>query len=257
MELQSARFTALGIVATRQLTMLFRSPIRVLFGFTQPLIYVVFFGPFFSGLFRDSGPARLSGLALLVPGLLLQLTVFSAGFSGYAMLQERREGVIDRQLVSAAGPGALLLGRAVANGLVTVAQAVLVTVVSIPFGFRFDIAGSMVGLVILFTLNVGVAAASSALAYRLVDETTFTPVVQNTALPLVILSGVILPLSAAPVWLQDVAVFNPFSHAVSALREAFAGHFGSADLWTGFAISAALSAALMVTAVWSFVRAGD
>lgn len=245
--------TACWVIAVRQFTMLRRSPLRVLFGFTQPLIYVVFFGPFFGAVF-PSGTGLPSGIDVLVPGLLLQLTVFSAGFSGYATLQERREGVLDRQRVSGAASSTLLIGRATANALVTVVQAVLLSVAAIPFGFRFNALGALIGLGVVFVVNVGVAAASSALAYRLVDETTFTPIVQNTTLPLVILSGVLLPLSMAPLWLQSIAFFNPFSHTVSALRASFGGAFGSPDLWWGVLVSVAVSAALMSLAIWSFGR---
>lgn len=117
--------TPVSVVATRQLMMLVRSPLRVIFGFSQPLIYVVFFGPFLQSVYPRSADGHPGGLNVLVPGLLLQLTVFSAGFSGYATLQERREGVLGRQRVSAAAPGSLICGRSLANVTVTALQAAL------------------------------------------------------------------------------------------------------------------------------------
>lgn len=44
--------------------------------------------------------------------------------------------------------------------------------------------GALLGTGLIFVLNFGVSVASSALAFRLVDETTFTPVIQNVSLPL-------------------------------------------------------------------------
>jgi len=37
-----------------------------------------------------------------VPGLLLQLAIFGAGFAGFGIIQEVREGVLDRQRVTPA-----------------------------------------------------------------------------------------------------------------------------------------------------------
>lgn len=194
--------TPVSVVATRQLMMLVRSPLRVIFGFSQPLIYVVFFGPFLQSVYPRSADGHPGGLNVLVPGLLLQLTVFSAGFSGYATLQERREGVLGRQRVSAAAPGSLICGRSLANVTVTALQAALLTLCAMPLGFRFSPMGALLGTGLIFVLNFGVSVASSALAFRLVDETTFTPVIQNVSLPLIILYGVLLPLATAPLWLQ-------------------------------------------------------
>lgn len=253
--LSSAWLTPTRVVARRQFLMLVRSPIRVVFGFTQPLIYVLFFGPFIGSVYPKGDAGRPGGLDVLVPGLLLQLTVFSAGFSGYATLQERREGVLDRQRVSAAAPGSLLCGRSLANATVTAVQAAVITVCALPLGFRCSIGGALLGIALIFLLNLGVSVGSSALAYRLADETTFTPIVQNVSLPVVILSGVLLPLTLAPGWLRRIAFFNPLSHAVDALRAAYAGRFDDPVLWTGGLTAVTLSALLTVAGVWSFTRA--
>lgn len=253
--LSTAWLVPVWIIARRQLLMLVRSPLRVVFGFTQPLIYVVFFGPFMSVVYPDADAGRPGGLAVLVPGLLLQLTVFSAGFSGYATLQERREGVLDRQRVTAAAPGSLICGRSLANVGVTGVQAALLTLCALPLGFRCSAWGALAGIALIVVLNFGVSVGSSALAYRLADETTFTPIVQNVSLPLVIMSGVLLPLTLAPGWLQDIACFNPLSHSVDALRAAYAGQWDNPDLWRGAAVSAALSALVAAVGVRSFTRA--
>ncbi|GAA2939781.1 ABC transporter permease [Streptomyces enissocaesilis] len=240
------------VIARRHLVMLLRSPVRVMFGFTQPLIYVVLFGPFMDTVYHRTGGA--GGLRALVPGLLLQLTVFSAGFSGYATLQERREGILDRQRVSRAAPGSLLVGRALANAMVTAVQAVLLTLCALPFGFRCDVLGAAVGIALLCVLNIGVSVGSMALAYRVTDETIFTPIVQNTSLPLVIISGVLLPLTLAPAWLRDVARFNPLSHSVDALRAAYTGAVDSGAFARGLSVTLALSLALTLLGLRSFAR---
>jgi ABC-2 type transport system permease protein len=255
--LRTSWLVPIQVVAKRHLMMLVRSPLRVLFGFTQPLIYVVLFGPFMDIVYRRTTAGGTGGMDVLVPGLLLQLTVFSAGFSGYATLQERREGILDRQRVSVAAPGSLLLGRSLANVVVTAIQAVLLTLCAVPFGFRCSVLGAALGIAVLCLLNLGVGVGSMALAYRLTDETTFTPIVQNLSLPLVIMSGVLLPLTLAPPWLREVAALNPLSHSVDALRAAYAGDLSSEALGRGVLVTAALAILLMVLGMKTFTRDSD
>jgi ABC-type polysaccharide/polyol phosphate export permease len=56
------------------------------------------------------------------------------------------------------------------------------------------------------------------------DETTFGAVVFIATLPVPLLSGVFLPMSLAPVWLRDIAAFNPLAYAVDAERGPFWPH---------------------------------
>jgi ABC-2 type transport system permease protein len=68
---------------------------------------------------------------VLVPDLLLQLAIFGAGFAGFGIIRELREGVIERQRVTPAHRMSLILGRTLSNVVTIVVQAVLLTVVAI------------------------------------------------------------------------------------------------------------------------------
>ena len=70
------------------------------------------------------------------------------------------------------------------------------------------------------------APLSYSAALVLKSEDAFAPVVQFVALPLLLLSGIFLPLQLAPDWLQTLADLNPVSYAVDAVRAAFNGHVG-------------------------------
>jgi ABC-2 type transport system permease protein len=60
-------------------------------------------------------------------------------------------------------------------------------------------------------------------------------------LPLSLLSGIILPLALAPIWLQDLAKINPFSYAVTTVRMLFVGNFQLAGIVEGFVVIGALA----------------
>ena len=70
-------------------------------------------------------------------------------------------------------------------------------------------------------------------------------------LPLSLLSGIILPLALAPIWLQDLSKINPFSYAVDAARALFAGDFQNLGILEGFVVITALSIIVFLWALRS------
>ena len=74
--------------------------------------------------------------------------------------------------------------------------------------------------------------------------------------PLLILSGMLLPLEHGPEWMQVAAAVNPLSHLVAAERALLAGDFGGPAV-VGGAIAAAATCALgIVLGVRAMRKAG-
>jgi ABC-2 type transport system permease protein len=68
-------------------------------------------------------------------------------------------------------------------------------------------------------------------------------VVQQTLLfPLMILSGMLLPLETRPGWMKSASQVNPLTHLVNAERALFAGDLGSPSVLWGWTASVALAA---------------
>ena len=70
----------------------------------------------------------------------------------------------------------------------------------------------------------------------------------SATLPLLLLSGVLLPMSLAPAWLRVVAEANPLAYAVDAGRALFLDHIGDASVVKGLAIMAVLA---LMAVVWA------
>lgn len=86
-----------SIVYGRYLRQSLRSRFALLFGVLMPLLYLVFFGPLLTGLPLGG---RGSSWQVLVPGLLLQLGLFGALFSGFVIILEQGQGVVERMRVT-------------------------------------------------------------------------------------------------------------------------------------------------------------
>lgn len=231
------------IVFQRQMRILLRNPVWVIFGLTQPIIYLVLFGPLLKRV-TGGGLGGANSWRIFVPGLLMQLAIFGAGFAGFGIIQELREGVIDRQRVTPARRLSLILGRTLSNMVTIGVQAVVLVAVAIPFGLHPSWDGVLASIVLICVLAIGISAASYAMGLILKDEDAFAPFIQGVSLPLLLLSGVLLPMSLAPGWLATASKVNPLTHIVDGTRSLFRGDFGNGDVLLGAAIAIALSALL-------------
>src|SRR3954453_6549434 len=245
--------TETWIVFQRQMRILLRNPVWVVFGITQPVLYLVLFGPLLKNVTRG-GLGGDASWGVFVPGLLLQRALFAAGFAGFGIIQELREGVIDRQRVTPARRLSLILGRTLSNMVTIAVQGVLLVVVAIPFGLHPSWGGVASSLVLICLLAIGISAASYAMGLILKDEDAFAPFIQGVSLPLLLLSGVLLPMSLAPAWLETASKVNPLTHVVDGTRSLFRGDFGDPDVLVGAAIALALSALLAWWGARTFQR---
>jgi ABC-2 type transport system permease protein len=241
------------VIFLRQMRQLIRNPVWVFFGLTQPVLYLVLFGP----LLKNVSGGGLGGDAswkVFVPGLLLQLAIFGAGFAGFGIIQELREGVIDRQRVTPARRLSLILGRTLQNMVTIGVQAVVLVLVAIPFGLDPSWSGVFASIVLVCVLAIGISAASYAMGLILKDEDSFAPFIQGVSLPLLLLSGILLPMSLAPAWLETASKINPLTHVVDGARSLFQGDFGDTDVLVGAVIAVVLSALLAVWGARVFQR---
>ena len=242
-----------GVIAGRYIRQTLASRVGLLFGLLQPLLFLVLFGP----LLQD---VPLGGAGdswqTLVPGLLVQLGLFSSAFAGFSILIEKQYGVVERMRVTPVSRLALLLGRIVRDILQLLVQSVVLVLVGIAFGLRAPVAGVALGFVFVAVLAASLASLSYALAMRVNSPQEFAPVVNSVNMPAMLLSGILLPMSLAPGWLDGLSHAVPFRYLVDAVRAAFVGHYGDGSVALGALVGVALAAVSMAWGTRLFRRAG-
>jgi ABC-2 type transport system permease protein len=227
--------TETWVIFVRQSRQLLRNPVWVFFGLTQPILFLVLFGPLLKNV-SGGGLGGDDSWRVFVPGLLLQLAIFGAGFAGFGIIQELREGVVDRQRVTPAHRSALIMGRTLSNVVTIGSQSIVLTAVAVPFGLRPSWGGAALSILVICLLSIGMAAASYTAGLILRDEDSFAPMIQSVTLPLMLLSGVLLPMALAPTWLRRASKVNPLTYVVDGTRALFRGDIGNADvLWASVA----------------------
>lgn len=243
------------LIFNRYVGIFLRNPAWVIIGLAQPVLYLLLFAPLLKGIASSRGFPPGGAYNVFVPGLLIQLGLFGASGVGFGLIAELRAGVIERFRVTPVSRFALLLGRALRDILVLVTQSIVLLLLSIPFGLHATLSGVlvMVGLVALIGLGMASLAYAAALALR--SEDSYAPLIFTLSLPLLLLSGVLLPLTLAPAWLRTIADFNPLSYAVVAARDMFNGNAGDVAVLKGVVIMLALAVVGVTIGARAFNRA--
>ena len=226
------------IVFWRQLRMNLRNPAWVIIGLLQPILYLLLFGPLLKPLAKQFGYDN--EFTFLVPGLLVQLGIFGAFFAGFSLIGEWREGVIEAERVTPASRTALLMGRLWRDLLQLLVQAVILIGLGYVMGMRAPFGGIVVGLLLTLLVGGACAAASNALAMATKSEDVMAPVINMVMMPVLLLSGILLPMTLGPEWLLNVSDFMPIRHIVDAVRGSFVGDVAGSTLVAGTAWSVLL-----------------
>lgn len=228
-----AKFVAdTSAVFIREILLLLRDPFSLIFSLLQRLVFLALFGPLLAGTL-GGGPTAET-LQWFVPGVIVMIALFGTSMTGSNLLYELMTGSYERVLATPLSRSSLLVGRALKEFAPLVVQGLLITIVCVPFGFVLHPLHLLAGLVILGVFGIGIGALSCALALAAQNrEWLFWTVQQTLIFPLLILSGMMLPLDTGPAWMRTVALANPLTYIVDAERALLGGSFTDADVLKG------------------------
>ncbi len=229
-----------------------RNPVWLILGMIQPIVWLLLFAPLLESLMAGPGFQSDNAINFFTPGLLVMLAVLSTLFAGMGVIGDTREGVMEKLRVTPMSRLALPVSLLIRDWLMLVIQMLVLIGVGLLMGLRPDPLGLVLKLALVSLVGLFVAAISYALALALKNEYGLSAISNFLVLPLVLLSGITLPLTLAPPFLQTLGRINPLSHAVDAARALTAGELTHAAIVPGFVLFAGLLALAFVWAVSAF-----
>lgn len=241
-----------SLIFGRQMQLLLRNPVWIFVGVFQPVMYLLLFAPLLKPALGVSSNAE--AYEIFVPGLLVLLAIFGGLFQGFGLIAELRAGVIERSRVTPVSRLALLLGRSLRDVVSLVAQAIIITLLALLFDLRVFLGYLLLAYLMLALISLMTSAVSYGVALKVRSEDALAPLMNTVAQPVLLLSGILLPLTYAPGWLQGIADWNPFSWAVNGTRALFRGDLGAPDVWQGLLIMAVLAVLAVFWAAREFAR---
>src|ERR1700759_2187460 len=233
------------LVFRRALRLILRNPAFLVIGLLQPILYLALFGPLLTHLPAGELTGGSGGTAeayrFFVPGLLIQLALFGSTFVGFAIISDWRSGVIERFRVTPVNRLAIMAGRVLRDVVTLVVQAAVLVLVGVAFGLRAPLPAVLIGFVFIMFVAIGLASVSYATGLIVKSEDAFAPLINTVVVPLLLLSGIFLPLTLGPGWLQGIARVSPFRYIIDAMREAYLGHYFNTIMVEGIAVAVGLA----------------
>jgi ABC-2 type transport system permease protein len=220
-------------ITKRNLIRIKRSPDMLVFAVLQPIMFVLLFSQVYGGAIQVRGTDYTQ---FLMAGIFAQTVVFGATFSGSAMAQDLKEGLIDRFRTLPMSASAVLVGRTNSDLVLNGISMVIMMLTGLVVGWRVHssplefLAG--VALLLLFSYAFSWVMALLGMSVK-------SPEVINNAsfmilFPLTFISNAFVPSETMPLVLRVFAEWNPVSSLVQAARQLF-GNVGSSpvpDVWT-------------------------
>jgi ABC-2 type transport system permease protein len=244
------------LIFRRQMRLSLRNPAWVIIGLTQPILYLAFFGPLLTRIAGGGLPGFPPGNAyrFFVPGLLIQLGLFGAAFVGFTIVADWREGVIERMRVTPVSRLAILLGRVLRDVVVLLTQAIVLVLAGLVAGMRAPVGGVLIGFGFIAVVAVSLAAVSYTVGLVTKSEDVLAPLLNMVIVPLMLLSGIMLPMTLGPGWLQGVARVTPFRYIIDAMRDAYRGLYLNAIMVEGAVVAIGMAAVCLFIGARAFLR---
>ncbi len=231
-------------VAADRLRAQLRVKVWVAMEVIEPIMWLILYTQLYTDQVTKSFLGTRTYLDFFVPGLLVMGSFFSASWCGLALLDRLRSGFINRLLVSPISRTAIVLGYSVALIVSIWWQVSVVMITAVVMGWRPPMTFEFFAVIFVVITFIGLAFSSLSFALTFVGqhEDAIIPVLNFVQLPMLFLSGIFLPLSVSPVWVQWAAKFNPLGWAHQALSSSDSIAISPAASWITLLILFALAA---------------
>ncbi|GHD28362.1 ABC transporter permease [Nocardiopsis kunsanensis] len=229
------------------------NPEEVLGLILQPVMFVTLFVFVFGQAMMGDWQAYRD---FLMPGIIAQSVIFATLGTGFSLSQDVEKGIFDRFRSLPIARSAPLVGAILGDLVRYTITVVMVLVVGLAIGFRPE--GGALGV-------VAAGALILLFAFALCWMSAFVGMIVRTPMsvqafgmilmfPLTFGSSAFVAPESMPSWLQTVAVNNPVSHVIDAMRGLMVGGDVAGPLLWTLVWTAIITAVFFPLAAWAYRR---
>ncbi len=240
------------ILWLREVKKYLRSRAQIIASVGQPLMYLAVLGFGLGPVFRRAGEG--SYLQFMAPGVIGMTVLFTAMFSGIAMLWDRQFGFLKETLVAPVPRVQIMIGRTLGGATVAMIQGAIIFAVTLLVGFRpASFLAVPVGFLMIALIAIVFAALATAIGSTLKEMQGFQLVMNFLVMPLWFLSGALYPLQGLPAALAVLTRIDPLTYGVDGVRGLMVGntHFGVA---VDVAVLVGVGVLFVIAGAWRFSK---
>jgi ABC transporter DrrB family efflux protein len=215
-------WTDTWVIARRNLLRNVRLPQLLVFATIQPIMFLLLFNYVFGGAISGTIPPAADGnyLYFLLPGLLVQISVFGSGQTAIGLTEDLSNGVIGRFRSLPMARSAVLAGRTLADVIRNAMVISLMLVVGFAIGYRYQTSFPefVLGVVIVLLFAYSLSWVMAAIGLKVANPEAAQTAVFLPVFPFVFASSVFVPPQTMPSWLQGFAEHQPVTAVANAAR---------------------------------------
>lgn len=243
-------------VASREVAKFLRQGGRLASALVRPLLWLVVFAAGFQNVFGVSiippYNTYIPYQTYIVPGLLGMVLLFNGMQSSLAMVYDREMGVMRLLLTAPLPRWYLLFCKLLAGTMLSVLQAYVFLAIAALFEVDVPWSGWLYAFPVLVLAGMMLGALGLLLSVHVRQLENFAGTMNFVIFPMFFISPALYPLwkleeSGARV-IHFLATWNPFTHAVEAIRFALHGQVSILSL----GIVAGCLAAFFLLAAWGY-----
>ena len=231
-----------------------RRPVILFLSFLQPLIWMSFFGFLFQRFPVSSiQGATIQYIDFLLPGICGMTVLLGSSQSGISLIRDSQSGFLERTMITAVDLHAFLLGKISADLSRVIVQALVVSLLGISLGAVVSI-GLKTVLSFLFFILFGLSYSllSCLIALKTDSQEALSAFIHLVNMPIFFTSTALVPLRAMPAWMENIAVWNPLTLAVTPVRHAM---LSQPAWWSGQAfVTLSMLAIVLYIFAWNSLR---
>lgn len=230
--------SALRAVVGRELHKFLRQPARLASSLVRPLLWFVVFAAGFHNVFGVAiippYETYIEYKVYMVPGLLGMIALFNGMQSSLSMVYDREMGVMRLLLTAPLARGWLLGFKLMAGTCLSVLQMAVFLLIAWSFGVELELRQLPALLPVMALGAAMLAALGLVLSVYIRQLENFAGTMNFVIFPMFFISPALYPLwkleEAGALWLHTLALWNPFTHVVEAIRFAMYGQFNAASM---------------------------
>jgi ABC-2 type transport system permease protein len=211
----------ISALTMRWVKRLSREKFSMLFTLVQPMLFwLIFFGNLFQRATDTQVVQAPNYISFLAAGVVV-MTVLNNGLAGGVdLLFDKENGFLERLMSTPIHRSSVILSRFIFVMTITCLQVLVILGVAALFGVRPATGWLGISVILLISIlfGVGLTAISMAMAFSVKSHGDFFSVLGFLSLPMIFLSSALVPLVAMPGWMQALALFNPMTWAIDAVR---------------------------------------
>jgi ABC-2 type transport system permease protein len=270
----------------REVTGYLRDRAQIFGGFSRTVLWLVILGFGLGATLREIEGYTYS--QYILPGVMVLNVLFAAMQSAFALVYDRRHGLLRQVLVSPAPLVSVTLGKLSGGASIGVIQGSIPLLFAPLIGVPLSVTGVLAAWSVMFAMGFALTGVGVVIALRLKGLQGFGSLSNGVIQPLYFLSGSIFPLKGIvggigfldipqslrdqlrdhgiyaigggwvvelPLWLEAIVRANPVSYQLDLMRAAMLG-FHQLPQGLALAVCLAFPLAALAAAQWALNRLG-